>query len=425
MKTRAILFAALVACTPEPFAEEFGGDVLVGNPNEPFDGKADNNWTVAQAAANACTTSVASGLSRQLIEEMECIRPGSLARIDLIPGVTLEPGMQPFLQKAASSALERAAQRYSSMYLTSALRSLAQQYMLYTWDQNNWCSHVVYVADPPGQSRHESGLAVDVSNYGAARSALLAEGFSWLGAHDPVHFDYYGGADLRGISVLAFQRLWNANNPGERLAETGGYNQTTASALGRAPASGFRLGASCNAHLDGIEHAIEVYWARKADGSYDLRALANAAIRRVEYYVDGYPIGGANRSDGHNFPDEFRFTTGGYGRDFEVRGYDASDDLVGLGVGLIDVTAGTGVYIRQMGEHLYEIGLERAPDGVAAIEVEVDGYLLVDGETGVARSSRLAVRSQITQPGWREFRITTFSADGSMRGSLFRDFVVR
>ncbi len=423
MKTRVLLLAALVACAPD--AADTADDVLVGDPNQPYDGKADTDWTLSQAAANACTTAVASGLSRQLIDEMECIRPGSLARIDDIAGVSLEPGMQPFLQKSTAVALERAAGRYPDIRLTSALRSLAQQYLLYRWDVNGWCTHVVFSANPPGSSNHESGLAVDVANYGAAYDALVGSGFSWLGSGDPVHFDYWGGTDLKSLSVQAFQQLWNRNHPGERLAVTGSYNSATASALGRAPVGGFAQGASCNPHLDGYEHAIEVYWARRSDSVYNLRALAPAAIRRVGYFVDGYPIGGATRADGNNFPDEFTFTTDGVARDFEVRGYDASDDLVGLGVGLIDVTPGTAVYVRQLGEHLYEVGLERAPAEVAAIEVRADGYLLVDGETGASRSTRLAVRSQLTQPGRRELRITTYSANGSVRGSIYRDFVVR
>ena len=105
-------------------------------------------------------------------------------------------------------------------------------------------------------------------------------------------------------------------------------------------------------------------------------------------------------------------------------GFDADDQRVGHGVGLLDVTAGTGVYIKQMGRRLYEIGLERAPAGVAAIEVRADGYLLTDAVAGTTRSARGAVRSTFNQLGSRQFTITTFAADGAVRGTLRRTFTL-
>ncbi|MCB9565182.1 MAG: hypothetical protein H6709_08795 [Kofleriaceae bacterium] len=170
---------------------------------------------------------------------------------------------------------------------------------------------------------------------------------------------------------------------------------------------------------------IEVYWARRGDGAYDLRALAPAAVTRVAYVVDGYPVGSATRADGSNFPASYQFSLEGDARQFEVRGYDGSGRQVGLGVGLMDVTAGTAVYIKQMGAALYEIGLERAPAGVAAVEVRADGYLLTDAVTGRPRSTRGAVRATFQQLGRRDFRITTFDADGSVRGHLYRTFTLR
>ncbi|MGE0324103.1 MAG: glycoside hydrolase family 25 protein [Polyangiaceae bacterium] len=170
--------------------------------------------------------------------------------------------------------------------------------------------------------------------------------------------------------------------------------------------------------------AIEVYWARQADGSYALRALAPAEITRVEYVVDGYPIGAATRADGSNFPTSYQFSLEKNERLFEVKGYDSSGQQKGHGIGLMDVTAGVGVYIKQMGAALYEIGLERAPSGVASIEVRADGYLLKDSVSGAARSSRLAVRSKFTLLGKRNFELSTYNADGSLRGTLRRSLTL-
>ena len=107
-------------------------------------------------------------------------------------------------------------------------------------------------------------------------------------------------------------------------------------------------------------------------------------------------------------------------------GYDADGEQVGLGVGLIDVTEGTAVYIKQMGEDLYEIGLERAPEGVAFVEVQVDGrWTLPDIVSGETRSPRGAVRYRFGTLGERDFALTTFNADGSRRGTLYRTFTLR
>jgi hypothetical protein len=312
------------------------------------------------------------------------------------------------------------------MYVTSALRTLAQQYLLYRWYRQGRCN--IGLAADPGTSNHESGLAVDLSNYRTFRSALEGHGYSWYGPGDLVHFDYVaGGTDIRRYSVRAFQKLWNANHPNDQIAVDGVWGPATASRLARTPAAGFSSGATCDpdgAAPDPNLAAIEVYWHREADGSYKLRALAPSSVERVEYYVDGYQIAEASRSDGSNFPDSYTFHQSKRKRHFEVRGFDGSGDKIAQGVGLLDVRSGWGAYVKQMGDHLYEVGLERAPDGVAAIEVRVDDYLLKDGPTEMTRSPRNAVRTHLSQLGERDFEITTYGADGSVRGHIRRTFTL-
>ena len=62
---------------------------------------------------------------------------------------------------------------------------------------------------------------------------------------DPVHFDHLGSADIRGKDTLAFQRLWNRNHPGDKIAEDGAYGPQTEARLKKSPATGFATGASC------------------------------------------------------------------------------------------------------------------------------------------------------------------------------------
>jgi len=431
----ALVLVATSACAPEDMLDDVG-DIAADDQDQVSEPPDSANvetigalpaqqLTVRDAAFSACTTTIVRGLSEQLVDEMECLQPGIMADIAGISNIGLGPAAFPFLQRSAAGGLERAA-REGYISLNSTLRTTAQQYVLHTWYRNGLCRNVVFIAAPPGRSNHESGLAVDVGNYSSRRGSLERAGFRWLGANDPVHFDYVlGGTDLRSVSVLAFQRLWNRNRPDAPIPEDGAFGPITDRALADSPAQGFAGGTTCGGSLPAPGVAIEVYWSRGTNGVYELRALAPETVSRVEYVVDGFIIGSADRGDGSNFPTSYEFSNDGIGRRFEVRGFDEEDQRVGTGVGSIDVTPDVAVSIRQMGQGLYEISLERAPADVASIEVRADQYLLTDGVSGTSRSERLAVRSTFSQLGTRTFRVTTFNADGTERGTLTRSFTLR
>jgi lysozyme len=167
-----------------------------------------------------------------------------------------------------------------------------------------------------------------------------------------------------------------------------------------------------------------VSWTRQSSGLYDIGAEAAADVVRVDYFVDNYQIGSATRDAGDSFPDTYKFNVETTRRLFEARGFDSGDKQIARGIGLIDSHPGTAVFIRQLGEATYEIGMERAPAEVAAVEVTADGFLLTDGVSGSTKSSRLAVQSTFSQLGKREFAISTFNADGSKRGTLYRTFTL-
>lgn len=219
-----------------------------------FDKTADDTDDAVSAAAGTveasvrgkCSTSMVRGLSEQLVGEILCIEPGSLARIDDLPGVTLEDEVFPYLQKSAALALGRAAKASKQpLVVTSALRTSPQQYLLRRWFETGRCS--IPRAASVGGSNHEEGLALDVS--GGRSLALVTEGFRWFGKADAVHHDFEKGADLslEGLSTTAFQRLWNRNHPKDRLPEDGKYDKSTELRLKQAPADGFPVGPSCGA----------------------------------------------------------------------------------------------------------------------------------------------------------------------------------
>jgi hypothetical protein len=175
---------------------------------------------------------------------------------------------------------------------------------------------------------------------------------------------------------------------------------------------------------------IGVSWNRKSNDVYDLGADAPAGVAKVKYLIDGFLIGEATRDNPDTaavettFPDTYKFKNALNERLFEALGYDSKGHNVARGIGLIDSIPGTAVFIREMGEQDYEIGLERAAAEVAWIELSVDGKLLTDTESGTTKSTRNAVRHKYNKLGERSFDIETFNADGSSRGHLKRDFSI-
>jgi MYXO-CTERM domain-containing protein len=202
---------------------------------------------VASAVTQACSTTAVKGLATQLVEEIQCLRPNTMTKIDGTPGLSLGAAVFPYLQTPAANALVAAQKaRGVTLSINSGLRTLPQQYLLYRWYQTGRCG--IGLAAKPGTSNHESAVAVDIDDNAGWRTTMQGKGFRWLGSSDPVHFDYTGGGtvDLRGLSVKAFQRLWNRNNPTDLIAEDGVYGPATESRLAKSPVGGFAKGASCN-----------------------------------------------------------------------------------------------------------------------------------------------------------------------------------
>jgi MYXO-CTERM domain-containing protein len=204
--------------------------------------------TVDDAVASSCSTGAVLGLSNQIVEQVNCLRPNTLAEVFARPNLTRGANTFAFMQPAARDALVRALDAQTSMTLgvNSMLRTVAQQFLLYSWYMAGRCS--IALAAAPGGSNHESGLALDTSQYAAWQVSLEAEGFTWLGSSDPVHFDYSraGTIDLRPIGVRGFQRLWNVNHAADTIAEDGMYGPATESRLRQSPAAGFSTQAPCS-----------------------------------------------------------------------------------------------------------------------------------------------------------------------------------
>jgi hypothetical protein len=233
---RRILLALplLVACSaaPEDSTASSGEELSATDP-------------VSLAVSQSCSTTSVKGLSQQLVDEINCLSPGTLSSIASIKGLSIGSAVFPYLQTPAATALSKAvAARGTTMTMNSALRTLPQQYLLYEWYLQGKCG--IGLAASPGNSNHESGLAVDIEDESGWNSFMSGHGWKWYGTADPVHFDYVaGGIDLRGPSVLAFQKLWNVNNPNDKIAEDGAYGPDTEKRLTKSPVGGFPKGVTC------------------------------------------------------------------------------------------------------------------------------------------------------------------------------------
>ncbi len=197
----------------------------------PLAARAQTVDDVVRSHAGGCTTAGVEGLSEQLVRSHLCAYPGSVAQFTPHPNITLTSSrVHPLGTTETVAAIRRAADR-TPLTVTSAFRTLVEQYLLY---HEGGCG----LAAQPGRSNHQTGRAVDLSNYSAARSAMTGAGCTQsYPTDDPVHYDC-PGADMRAASVLVFQRLWNENHPEDRIAEDGAYGPQTAARLGRSPAGG-------------------------------------------------------------------------------------------------------------------------------------------------------------------------------------------
>lgn len=157
-------------------------------------------------------TTIVDGLSQQIIAEMNNAVPGVLVDCSNL-NISINSRQFPFLQRPAKEALARAIQaRGTRMKITSAYRTCAQQFLLRRWKEQGVCG--ITHAALPGNSLHESGLALDIPDISGWKPFLQAQGWVHVGQNlpgDPFHFEFRvrGIQIISNVGVQGFQRLWN------------------------------------------------------------------------------------------------------------------------------------------------------------------------------------------------------------------------
>ncbi len=200
-----------------------------------------NNVTAPQycilGTQTGCDTSVALGLTNQIIAELNTMGY-SFKSLDSTWIKCSSPCVNSLQTKAADALAAAAKSKNDYITLNSALRSSAQQYLLYSWYNKGMCG--ITAAATPGTSNHEGGRAIDTSYYSYWASTLSTYGWAHsMPTSDPVHFDYTAATDLAKQNLLAFQKLWNIHNPTSKISEDGIYGSQTANALYNSPCSGW------------------------------------------------------------------------------------------------------------------------------------------------------------------------------------------
>jgi lysozyme len=170
--------------------------------------------------------------------------------------------------------------------------------------------------------------------------------------------------------------------------------------------------------------ALAFTWSHDTDGLYTFTADPPAGVARVEIRIEDYLIGASVPNSGKAVI-EYTFNASREGRTIEVRGMDANGAVVAMGNGLIDSTDAPEVAVVQKGESDYEITLESTDARAATIEVNADGYPLMDSESGRYKSDRGAVRFAFTEPGVRELKVTARDAGGAVLYQETRSLQVR
>jgi hypothetical protein len=199
--------------------------------------------TVADYQYSGCSTAVVIGLSKQIAQEADCEHPGNFVPFTATGGITItSSAVLPYLDETARDDLKKVAAN-NPIQVNSALRTLAQQYLLYRWYQEGRCG--ITAAATVGNSNHEGGRAVDLQNYSTRITAMANHGWAHDVPGDDVHFDHTASVDHRGEDVHAFQVLWNKNHPGDTITVDGDYGPQTEARLKMAPATGFAMGPSC------------------------------------------------------------------------------------------------------------------------------------------------------------------------------------
>ncbi|MGK0358840.1 MAG: hypothetical protein ACI9U2_001134 [Bradymonadia bacterium] len=238
MRRSLLIFLALAAgcADPEPTSSPLVAEPGLAEHQGPL--------TLHEVAMDSCDTpaELVDGLSAQLVDAINCLRPGTLSSIPLGPDIgLLREGRPAYVDaRGLDDLLAAADDGDRQMIIRWSYRDVALQHLFWLQDVERNCA----VAAPAGLSNHQNGLAIDLNDRGYWEPIMARHGWENRLPNDRVHFDYQRADDvgLGALSLLAFQALWNTNFPDTPIPTSSELDGETYDALSMAPIQGFDLG---------------------------------------------------------------------------------------------------------------------------------------------------------------------------------------
>lgn len=198
-----------------------------------------------------------------------------------------------------------------------------------------------------------------------------------------MHFNFNGGQDIRNLSVLALQRLWNRNNPGDQIAEDGAYGPQTESRMKQSPSMGFARGASCRAAgvVDGRDALMSLHWEGDPSTLKRVGTIAPSSVSWVEYTWNGQLLAATGRESASGQPTpnfQIEQMPAGAGT-LIATGYDDEGRVLGKAVAQrLALKQGGFMLWRSEGAGLYHVQLHNTPEWVTSMALTIKGQSLND-----------------------------------------------
>ncbi len=196
-------------------------------------------------------------LARQIASTIMCMHPGTLEEFGSSGNLVVRAPL-PFALPQLVDDLHTAAAG-GRLTINAALRTVAQQYVMYwRWAHGRRSGCTAAPTNQYGRGTHNPGAAVDVAEAGSVVGRMNHAGLAWGGLWHPPDSVHYYIQSTAFYDVGAFQRLWNSNNPGDPIAETGTWNGETLARLLASPAHGFAHdGCAVDADGDGSPEGVD------------------------------------------------------------------------------------------------------------------------------------------------------------------------
>ena len=125
--------------------------------------------------------------------------------------------------------------------VTSGLRTLPEQYLLYQWQRI--CNNISNVMGINETFNDLSGSVIEIENYLEVKDAMTSMNFTWGGNLNPKRFTYSGtdALDMKNENIISFQTLWSCNSEGYSVIVDGVFSSAVLKMVKKIDIRGFNI----------------------------------------------------------------------------------------------------------------------------------------------------------------------------------------